>query len=145
MRILNNGTLLTKKHFSDAGLDVPSYEDVIIPARGSAIISTNLFVAIDKGYVGMLCSRSGLSVKHKIEVGAGIIDSAYRGEVKVHLFNHSDEPFQVNKGDRIAQLLTIPVMLGYYTLSDSLESTERDLDGFGASGGFGGNTDEHTK
>ena len=82
----------------------------------------------------MLWSRSGLSVKHNVECGAGCIDSSYRGEVKVHLYNHGDEVFYIKKGDRIAQLLTMPINLSDYTPVDELPDTDRGEKGFGSSG-----------
>lgn len=123
-----------KKNDNDAGLDICSIEDKTIKARSSEVISTGLYLEIPEGHVGMLKSRSGLSVKNKIEVGAGIIDENYRGEVKCHLYNHSDVNFEIKKGDRIAQLLTIPINLNRYVVVDELSDTERNSDGFGSTG-----------
>lgn len=128
---LSAGTL-TKKHKIDAGLDVSSSEEVIIKAWNSAVISTGLHINVPEGYVGLLWSRSGLSVKYKLEVGAGCIDSGYTGEVKVHLYNHGLEDYKVNIGDRIAQLLTIPVLLEEYIEVDNLEESTRGTGGFGS-------------
>jgi dUTP pyrophosphatase len=128
---------LVKVHDFDAGLDVRAGEAGEIPARSSALIGTGLYVQIPTGYVGLLWSRSGLSVKNRIEVGAGCIDSTYRGEVKVHLYNNSDEPFQYNRGDRLAQLLTIPVLLTHYTRVENrsdLSAADRGANGFGHTG-----------
>lgn len=125
---------LTKKYKLDAGLDVCSSEGIIVPAKGSALVSTDLKIAIPDYHVGLLWSRSGLSVKHKIEVGAGCIDSTYRGEVKVHLYNYGEENFTINIGDRIAQLLTIPINVFDYVNAEDLEETERNLGGFGSTG-----------
>lgn len=132
--ILNNGAKLTRNNPLDAGQDVHSAEELRIPPRSSALISTELFVAVPEGCVGLLWSRSGLSVKHNIECGAGCIDAGYRGEVKVHLYNHGDKPFYINKGDRIAQLLTIPISLQNYVSVDSLPEADRGDNGFGSSG-----------
>ena len=104
MRYKSEITQLTKTHWLDAGYDIYSNETVIIKPKGSAIIGTNLYVEIPDGYAGLLWSRSGLSCNYEIETGAGCIDSSYRGEVKVHLYNHSDLPYTVNKGDKITQL-----------------------------------------
>lgn len=119
----------------DAGQDILSADTLIIPARGSNLISTNLVINIPENFVGLIWARSGLSVKHKLEVGAGCIDSGYHGEVKVHLYNHSDIPYKVNSGDKIAQLLTIPVNLASY--DEVLEfacDSDRGNNGFGSSG-----------
>lgn len=118
----------------DAGQDVYSNESTLITARSSSIISTNLYIQVPEGFVGLLWSRSGLSFKHGIEVGAGCIDSGYTGEIKVKLFNHSDRDYQVNVGDKIAQLLTIPISLENYRKSDQLPDTTRGTLGFGSTG-----------
>jgi len=110
---------LSKGHSDDAGQDVYSNESITIQPRSSAVIPTNLRIIVPHGNVGLLKSRSGLSVKHKLEVGAGVIDSGYRGEVKVHLYNHSNKEYKVIKGDRIAQLLTIKIDLSEYKQESS--------------------------
>ena len=125
---------LFKQHSQDAALDVVSSIDFIIPPKGSAIINTNLYIAIPENHVGLLWSRSGLSVKHKIEVGAGCIDASYRGEIKVHLYNFGETEYKVSSGDRIAQLLTVPLNMFPYEEVDSLDDTLRGEDGFGSSG-----------
>lgn len=128
---------LSKKNVFDAGLDVYSQESVNIPAGESRLISTGLSVEVPKGYAGLLWSRSGLSVKHKIEVGAGCIDYGYQGEVKVHLYNHGNASYYVEVGDKIAQLLTIPILTTNYTqVSAFSEETDRGEGGFGSTGGF---------
>ena len=125
---------LTKKVKFDAGLDIKSKHDCIVPAGESRLIKTDLYIAIPNNFVGLIWSRSGLSVKHGIEVGAGCIDSNYRGEVKVLLYNHSNTNFDIKRGDRIAQLLTIPVCLNNYKQVDKLDDTIRGENGFGSSG-----------
>ncbi len=125
---------LTKKRPGDAGLDIKSAEDCVIPARGRRLVKTSLKLAVPPGHVGLLYSRSGLATDHGIEVGAGCIDSPYRGEIGVLLHNFSDEDYPVVKGDRIAQLLTIPVNLGLYREVEDLDETDRGDWGFGSSG-----------
>lgn len=125
---------LTKYNKLDAGLDIYSAIYCEIPARSSKLISTNLKVNIPEGCVGLVWSRSGLSVKHNIEVGAGCIDSGYTGEVLVHLYNHSDLSYIVNEGDKIAQLLTIPINLNNYDQVEELDSSTRSEGGFGSTG-----------
>lgn len=126
---------LTKCNSFDAGLDVHSAEEVRIPAGESALISTGLFIEVPKGYVGLLWSRSGLSVKYKLEVGAGCIDYGYQGEVKVHLYNHGSNSYLVQEGDKIAQLLTIPVMTTMYMqVSGFSKNSNRGTNGFGHTG-----------
>ena len=129
-----SGGNLTKSSPWDAGLDVKSAENITLWPRTRTIVSTGLKIKVPNGFVGLLWSRSGLSAKHGIEVGAGCIDSTYRGEVRVVLHNHSDEKYCISKGDRIAQLLTIPVMLTPYIEVERLDDTERGDGGFGSSG-----------
>jgi dUTP pyrophosphatase len=124
---------LCKVHRSDAGLDVAANEDVTIPAGESRLVKTGVRLEIPEGFVGLLWSRSGLAAKFGIECGAGCIDASYRGEVHVLLHNHSKSDFTVSKGDRIAQLLTVPVDLGFYEKVAELSETARGSDGFGSS------------
>lgn len=130
---LLSGTL-TRGSKHSAGLDVTSAETVVLLAGESALVRTGLVIAVPEGHVGILKSRSGLSVKFKIETGAGVIDSDYRGEVMVHLYNHGYDSYKVNKGDRISQLLTIPINQCEYTQVDVLPETNRQESGFGSSG-----------
>lgn len=130
---VTDGPKLSKTHAYDAGLDVPSNEDAIVFPGRSKLISTGIKIAIPKGCVGLIRSRSGLACKG-IEVGAGVIDATYRGEVKVLLRNFSENPFQIHKGDRIAQLLTMPVELGLYSEVETLSDTVRGENGFGSTG-----------
>lgn len=132
--ILNNGTEMYRESAFNAGQDIRSAEDITIPKRSSVLISTKLFIAIPTNFVGLIWPRSGLSVKHNIECGAGCIDSNYRGEVKVHLYNHGDTDYEIKTGDRIAQLLTMPVSLQEYAPVDELPSSDREESGFGSSG-----------
>ena len=85
-----------------AGYDLHALEDAKIPARGKALIGTGLAFAIPDGNYGRIAPRSGLAAKHSIDVGAGVIDSDYRGEVKVLLFNLSDTDFEIKAQERIA-------------------------------------------
>lgn len=126
---------LTKKHPNDAGLDIRASEDVFIEPRQSVIVHTGLYVRIFDGFVGIIKSRSGLSAKNDIEVGAGVIDSNYRGEISVKLYNHHRAyGFKIHKGDRIAQLLTIQVCLHPYLAVEILESSDRNNSGLGSTG-----------
>lgn len=125
---------LSRKDINDAGLDVKASENIEILPHSDALIHTGIRVQIPIGYVGFLKSRSGLSVKNKIEVGAGVIDSNYRGEIMVHLYNFGDSLFVISKGDRIAQLITLPYYTPEYHIIDELDETKRGENGFGSSG-----------
>ena len=88
-----------------AGYDLYASRAATIPARGRAMVETDISVAVPEGTYGRVAPRSGLAVKHGIDTGAGVIDADYRGPVKVLLFNFSDVDFAINEGDRIAQLV----------------------------------------
>ena len=121
-------------HPEDAGADLKASESSIVPARGKALVPTGLCLELPGGHVGLIWPRSGLAVKHSIDCGAGVIDSTYRGEIKVLLFNHSDENFSIEPGNRIAQLLVQKVENINFISVDSLEKTQRNEGGFGSTG-----------
>ena len=118
----------------DAGADLEASESFIVPARGKALVPTGLCIELPEGHVGLIWPRSGLAVKHSIDCGAGVIDTKYRGEIKVLLFNHSDENFTIKSGDRIAQLLIQKVENVNFTPVENLNETERNEGGFGSTG-----------
>lgn len=125
---------LSKKNDTDAGQDIHCNVSLTIPPLSSRSISTGLKIALPEGHVGLVWPRSGTSFKNDIETGAGCIDQDYRGEVKVKLYNNSRQNFEIKKGDRIAQLLTIPVNQSRFEKVASLDDTERGENGFGSSG-----------
>lgn len=127
---------LTKAHPTDGGYDIYASEPCIIPNGRSKAISTNLRIQIPLGHVGLVKARSGLSFKHDIETGAGVIDYGYSDEVKVKLYNNSKEFYMVEKGDRIAQLVVLPIYQGELLEIDELEldDSSRGANGFGSSG-----------
>ncbi|KAF3781477.1 Deoxyuridine 5'-triphosphate nucleotidohydrolase [Nymphaea thermarum] len=106
----------------------------IVPARGKALVATDLSIAIPEGTYARIAPRSGLAWKHSIDVGAGVIDADYRGPVGVILFNHSDSDFQVNAGDRIAQLVLEKIVTPDVCEVEDLDSTARGTGGFGSTG-----------
>ena len=118
----------------DAGADLYAAADSVIPARGKMLVSTGIRLALPEGHVGLIWPRSGMAVKHGIDCGAGVIDSQYRGEVKVLLFNHSDGEHFIQKGDRIAQLLVQKVETVEFLPVDDLDATDRSGNGFGSTG-----------
>jgi len=121
-------------HPGDAGADLKSSESTIVPARGKTLVPTGLSIALPEGYVALIWPRSGLAVKNSIDCGAGVVDATYRGEIKVLLFNHSDESFIIEPGDRIAQLLVQKIENINFLHVDSLDKTERNEEGFGSTG-----------
>lgn len=117
-----------------AGYDLSSAVEAKVPARGKALIATDLSIAIPEGTYARIAPRSGLACKHSIDVGAGVIDADYRGPVGVILFNHSDVDFEVKVGDRIAQLIIQKIMTPEVFEVDDLDSTVRGAGGFGSTG-----------
>jgi dUTP pyrophosphatase len=125
----------TRAHASDAGLDLYAGGDCYIEPGESRAVHTGIAIEIPEGYVGLIWPRSGLALKNGIDVLGGVIDSGYRGEIIVILVNHSrDNPFFIEYGDKIAQLLVQKVELVEVELVDTLESAERGERGFGSTG-----------
>jgi len=120
-----------------AGMDVVSAEDVVIAPGSRHAVATGLAVAIPPHFEIQVRPRSGLALKHGITVPntPGTIDSDYRGELKVILINHGAEPFQIRRGDRVAQLVLAPVTRAGWIEVDHLEDTARGHGGFGSTGG----------
>ncbi len=119
-----------------AGFDIYSDHELTRVHFGQVvIIRTGIAAAIPEGYVGLIKPRSGLAVRKSVDTMAGVIDSDYRGEIRVILTVHSTEmvPFKVEPGERIAQLVVVPVMLDSVEVN-SLDDTERGAKGFGSTG-----------
>lgn len=123
----------TRAHTYDAGLDLYAKEGQIVPARESAVFDTGVHMEIPQGYVGFLKSKSGLNVKHGI-TSEDVIDAGYTGSIVVKLYNHSGYDYEIKAGDKISQLVILPVYLATPVLADDLDETERGDNGFGSSG-----------
>ena len=121
-------------HEGDAGADLKASQNIIIPARDKALVATGIRLEIPEGYAGLIWPRSGLAVKNAIDTGAGVIDSHYRGEIKILLFNHSDFDFQIESGDRIAQIIIQKIERVQFLPVKKLSETVRDKEGFGSTG-----------
>lgn len=121
-----------------AGMDIAAAVDepVVIDPGKRVLLPTGFAVAIPDGYEIQVRPRSGLAMKYGITVinSPGTIDADYRGEVKVGLVNHGDEPFTVQRGDRIAQMILAPVVQAELQVVDNLDQTERGRGGFGHTG-----------
>lgn len=135
-RIHPDAILPAYAHEGDAGMDVRSVEDVIVPASGRALVHTGLVMLLPAGYEAQVRPRSGLALKSGITVlnTPGTIDSGYRGEIGVVLFNSSKADFAVRKSDRIAQLVIAPVVHAEVVEEESVDETERGAGGFGSTG-----------
>ena len=120
-------------HYGDAGYDIYSREDVLIPARRCEVFRTGVHIEIPNGYVGLLKSKSGLNVKHCI-TGEGVIDSGYTGEICVNLYNHSLSPKYFEPGDKLIQILIVPIITPAIEIVDDIEGDTRGDNGFGSTG-----------
>ena len=113
-------------------------DEVVTLAPGArALIPTGLAISPESsGYVAIIAARSGLGIKKGVSLsnGIGVIDSDYRGEICVGLINHGDEPFEVRRGDRIAQMMFMPVLAANFLTVEALDETERGEGGFGSTG-----------
>jgi dUTP pyrophosphatase len=125
----------TRAHELDAGLDLYSPVDVLLYNDDSVTIDTGVHVAIPEGYVGMIKSKSGLNVKHSL-TSEGVIDAGYTGSIVVKLYNHGRCAFSIQKGQKISQLVILPIITPDLELVDSLECTDRGNGGFGSTGKF---------
>lgn len=117
-----------------AGADLHAAEDQTLAPGERRLVSTGLRVAIPEGHVGLVWPRSGIAVRDGIDTMAGVIDSDYRGEVRVLLINHGREPFRIRRGDRIAQLLVQRVDPAEFVPADELPESARGEGGFGSTG-----------
>ena len=120
---------------TDAGADICSVEDAIITPLERKAIGTGISIEIPEGYYGRIAPRSGLAYKNGIDVLAGVVDSSYRGEIKVILFNTDKEnSFEIKKGERIAQLIIEDHFNFEFDVVEELAYTERGSGGFGSTG-----------
>lgn len=133
---LDDGAFVpTRAHDLDAGLDLYAMEDAVIFRHGSHAFDTGVHVAIPEGYVGFLKSKSGLNVNSGIQ-SSGVIDAGYTGSICVKLYNHGFEAVHICRGQKISQLVLLPIITPEIELVDELEATERGDGGFGSSGKF---------
>jgi dUTP diphosphatase len=119
----------------DAGLDLFSNDALTLWAFHGAVVNTGISMAIPKGYFGLVRPRSGLANKYKISgISSGVIDSGYRGEIRVQLHNFGHLSYDISVGDRIAQLLILPVLHAVLEEVDELPISSRGEGGFGSTG-----------
>ncbi|XP_021117124.1 deoxyuridine 5'-triphosphate nucleotidohydrolase, mitochondrial isoform X1 [Heterocephalus glaber] len=134
VRLSEHATAPTRGSARAAGYDLYSAYDYIIPPMEKALVKTDIQIALPSGCYGRVAPRSGLAAKHFIDVGAGVIDEDYRGNVGVVLFNFGKEKFEVKKGDRIAQLICERIYYPEIEEVQELDDTERGSGGFGSTG-----------
>ncbi len=132
--VLDNGAYCpTRAHKTDAGLDIRAKEGQIVPAKGSVVFDTGVHIELPEGTVGFLKSKSGLNVNHGI-TSEGVIDVGYTGSIRVKLYNNSDVDYEVKSGDKISQLVILPILTPELKVVDKLNETERGNGGFGSTG-----------
>lgn len=134
----DNAVVPTIATSGSAGYDLYSASEntEIVNSGERLLVPTGILLEIPLGYYGAICSRSGLALKYGLIVlnAPGIIDSDYRGEIKVILHNTAEEPVEVKPKDRVAQLIICPCMKIQWSLSENLELTDRGSNGFGSTG-----------
>ena len=132
--VLDEGAFMpVRAHVGDAGLDIFAAHGGVIPPYGSAAFGTGLHVAVPENYVGFLKSRSGTMFSNSV-VTDGTIDHDYTGEIKVKLFNNCGARFVVERGQKIAQLVLLPIITPELEVVEELSATERGDNGFGSTG-----------
>lgn len=123
-------------HPGDAGTDLFARVDIVLEPGERQMVPTGVAIALPDGFAGLVTPRSGLAMGHGIGVvnGPGLVDSGYRGELKVILINHGDEPFKITRGERIAQLVVVPYQVQNFIEVEELPGSTRGEGGFGSTG-----------
>ena len=132
--ILDNGAFMPEfAHKTDAGADLRSPIETVVPARGNVVIDTGVHVEIPEGYTIFLKSKSGLNVKHNL-IGEGVVDSGFTGSIRVKLYNLGDNDYQILRGDKIIQMVILPCVYCEFTEVEQFADSERGTGGFGSTG-----------
>lgn len=132
--ILDDGSYMPSRgHSTDAGLDLRTPKAVTVPAYGSVSVDTGVHVALPHGCAGLLVSKSGLNVRHDI-TSTGLIDEGYTGSIVVKLYNNGGGDYRLAAGDKITQLVVIPVVCESLEQVSVFNATERGDNGFGSTG-----------
>jgi dUTP pyrophosphatase len=132
-RVSPDATLPTRAHPDDAGLDLYNLEDFRMAPGEGKMIKTGIALAIPGGFVGLVADRSSLA-KRGLKTAGGVIDAGYRGEIHIVMWNVSKEVFELKKGERLAQLMIIPIATPAVVEVQELDDTARGAKGFGSSG-----------
>ena len=144
-KLSNNAALPKRSTDGAAGFDLCASQNCTILAKGKGLVQTGLAISFPVGLYARIAPRSGLALKKFIDVGAGVVDSDYRGEVGVVLFNHGDQDFEVKMGDRIAQLILEKIDTPKVEEVQALEESVRGSGGFGSIGVNGKNDTKEKK
>lgn len=134
VKVAGSGTLPRYSSDAAAGADLHASEALLLGPGERAAVPTGIHLELPPGHVGLVWPRSGLALKHGIDTLAGVIDSDYRGELRVVLVNHGREPFRIETGDRVAQLLVQRVERVSFVAGEGLSATGRGTGGFGSTG-----------
>ncbi|AMB93265.1 dUTP diphosphatase [Aerococcus sp. UMB8608] len=136
-RVGKGAEVPTKAHPTDAGYDLFAYDTFALSPHIQETIGTGIAMAIPEGYVGLVFGRSGLSSRTALRVKTGVIDSHYRGEVGImaELDPQFADIYRIKEGNKIAQMIVVPIFDGLDELVDELPPGERGADGFGSTGG----------
>ncbi len=132
-RLDSSAKLPTYANPGDAGMDIYSNTDLFLMPHHRTLVPTGIAIAVPKKYVALVWDKSGLATKG-IKTMAGVIDSGYRGEIKIALLNVSSKPYEIKKGEKVAQILIQPIVCGIIEEVKDLDKTERGKKGFGSSG-----------
>ena len=132
-KIRDDAFLPERAHDTDAGADIRTPEGFWLRAHDSEIVATGVHIELPAGTVGMLKSKSGLNTRHGI-VSEGVIDEGFSGEIIVKLYNLSDHDYMFQRGDKITQLVVMPVHYVTYEQVDEIQGGERGTDGYGSTG-----------
>lgn len=132
-RLSDSAIVPRKGTIGSAGYDLYASAECCVSAKGKAIVKTDISMAIPYGYYGRVAPRSSMAMKHT-DIGAGVIDSDYRGEIGIVLFNHSDVDLCIKIHDRVAQILIEKLGMGLLVEVDELDTTLRGGDGYGSTG-----------
>lgn len=130
-----NAKMPTKAHETDAGFDLYAPKGTVLYGEDSVVIDTGVHIEIPKGYVGFLKSKSGLNVRNGI-TGEGVIDAGYTGSIVAKLYNNGDGTVYFDAGQKIIQIVFLPIPEVELELTDNFDNTERGDNGFGSSGKF---------
>lgn len=133
IKLDENARAVTRAHKTDAGLDIRAAESKTIHAYASEVFHTGVHIQLPKNTCGILISKSGLNINHDI-TSTGLIDEGYTGEILVKLYNHSALSYRVEEGDKISQLIIVPVLYESVQIVDTLDESDRGENGFGSSG-----------
>ena len=133
IKVEDGGYVPSRAHNTDAGMDLRTPVAVTVPAHDSVVVDTKTHVELPQGCGGLIVSKSGLNVKHGI-TSTGLIDEGYTGTILVRLYNHSDEDYSFNEGDKVTQLVVIPVRYEPVEIVPEISGGERGDNGYGSTG-----------